>query len=122
MLSDRPSDLTAFRTILSGDIAGDDLSGDPLTNKGDNVWHVVTLGNDVLGTGVTTLLNGLTIEGGFADGPSGRRFGNPDPISPLTAGPVVWDHGGGGGVMEGVFSDLTLFESRADFGTICSTA
>lgn len=106
LLTDRPADLTTFRTILSGDIAGDDLAGDPEAFKDDNVWHVVTLGNDVEGTGVTALLNGLTIEGGRADGPRAR--GTAGRLSPATTGPVGWEHDAGGGVFVGTFSALEL--------------
>jgi predicted outer membrane repeat protein len=48
--------------VLSGDLAGDDAGG----NYGDNSYHVVAGRN----LGFETLLDGFTIRGGNADGPS----------------------------------------------------
>lgn len=47
---------------------------DPKVNKtilsgGERYWHVVTLGNDIAQSGVTALLDGLTISNGSAQGP-----------------------------------------------------
>lgn len=47
-------------TILSGDLAGDDIN-DPdhtQTNKSDNAWHVLNAGNDISKTGVTGCVTG----------------------------------------------------------------
>lgn len=69
---------TLHPTILSGDLNGNDINNtnDPgfLASKADNVWHVVTAGNDLTDTGVTAKLDGLTITGGFAAGPNGTGF------------------------------------------------
>jgi predicted outer membrane repeat protein len=43
----------------------------------EKVWHVVTAANDIAKTGVTATLDGLTIQGGNADGPAGSEFANP---------------------------------------------
>lgn len=56
-------DVTAYRTELSGDLNGDD--GPEFTNYEENCYHVVT----ALYVGDTTVLDGLTISGGHADGP-----------------------------------------------------
>lgn len=50
------------RTILSGDLQGDDSGMD---NKTDNSYHVVTA---LSGITHATLLDGFTIQGGYADG------------------------------------------------------
>ncbi len=51
-----------YASVLSGDLAGDD--GPNFNNTQENSYHVVT----VLGAGSGTLLDGLTISGGRADG------------------------------------------------------
>jgi hypothetical protein len=61
-------DVEVYETILSGDLLGND-TGDPATLL-DNSLHVVM----ATGTGETTLLEGVTITGGNADGPGRRRF------------------------------------------------
>ena len=103
------------KTILSGDLAGDDIPGDLITNRSDNAHHVV------IGVNISnaTLLDGLTITGGNADGVSGsitvngnsigssygggmRNNNNSSPvlnhvtISGNTAGNNVSSGGGGG--------------------------
>ena len=55
-------DIDVYETILSGDLAGDD--GPDFTNNSENSYHVVT-GS---GTDATTVLDGFTISGGYADG------------------------------------------------------
>lgn len=52
----------ANRTVLSGDLNGDDLPG--FVNNGENSYHVVTSS----GVDSTTILDGFTIVGGNADG------------------------------------------------------
>lgn len=83
-------------TILSGDLMGNDINNtsDPgyLASKADNAWHVLTAGNDVTQTGVTALLQGITITNGFAAGP--------EPVAPPigTEFPTYaysWEEGGG---------------------------
>lgn len=54
-------------TILSGDLNGDDGGG----NFADNAYHVV----EASGVGETTVLDGLVITGGNADGAYPRYFG-----------------------------------------------
>jgi hypothetical protein len=48
------------KTILSGDLNDDDISGDLSTNKSDNAYHVVIGAN----VGNTTVLDGFTVSGG----------------------------------------------------------
>lgn len=85
-------DTPAFRTILSGDVLGNDkLKRDHPRYRdfrADNVWHVTSAGNDTptLGGGAV-LMDGLTIEGGDAvDAPFDGVPG------------FVWRHGDGGGL------------------------
>ena len=59
-----PNERGLDSSILSGDLIGDDLPD--FGNRGDNVYHVVTT-HDV---DDTTVLDGLTITGGHADGPN----------------------------------------------------
>jgi hypothetical protein len=56
-------DVTAYATVLSGDLAGDDLWG--ILNRTDNCYHVVTVGPGY----PAATLDGLTITAGQADGP-----------------------------------------------------
>ncbi|MCK4887618.1 MAG: right-handed parallel beta-helix repeat-containing protein, partial [Planctomycetes bacterium] len=55
-------DVEAYKTILSGDLAGDD--GGDFANNSENSYHVVT-GS---GTDTTAILNGFTITASNADG------------------------------------------------------
>lgn len=68
-------DLSANVTILSGDIAQDDVDSDFMNHKADNVEHVVMIGQ--ISENVT--LDGITIEGGHAPtdsiGPSQNSSG-----------------------------------------------
>ena len=52
---------TTNATILSGDQAGNDISGDFTTNRTDNVYHVISI--TVTGGGIP-LLDGIQIKGG----------------------------------------------------------
>ena len=81
-------DVNANPTILSGDLAGDD--GPNFTNRGDNVYHVVTIN-----TTAEVELNGLTIQGGSATGDS-------------------FEHQNGGGVMR-----TQLFEQQPHILSQC---
>ena len=53
-------DWSTNRTILSGDINGDDIPGDFLQNRGDNAHHVIL----VNASGSKPVLDGLYIQGG----------------------------------------------------------
>lgn len=55
-------------TILSGDVAGDDMDNVFTSNKEDNLFHVMTI--DVGATDVV-VLDGLSISGGFASDDNG---------------------------------------------------
>ncbi len=57
-------DPAVYRTILSGDLNNDDGPG--FTNRADNVYHVLTLNN----RSSAMLVDGVTIRGGNADGPT----------------------------------------------------
>jgi|GEM_PF-3395149 len=74
-------------TILNGDLG-----------NGQDVWHVVTLGNDVNQTGVTATLENLTIENGLANGPDAMA----------ADGSLIYSHESGGGIYERFGSNLTL--------------
>ena len=52
-------------TILSGDLNGDDVEDDFLTNRGDNVMTVMLIDPTVT---TATVVDGFTIQGGQADG------------------------------------------------------
>jgi len=59
-------DVAVHRTILSGDLDGDDLWG--ILNRDDNSYHVVTAGADAV-------LDGLTISDGQANGAYPHHYG-----------------------------------------------
>lgn len=69
-------------TILSGDIAGDDIEDEFEINKSDNVNSVVYISGT---TTSATVVDGFTITGGFADG-------NPD-VYPDLRGAGLWSYG-----------------------------
>ena len=73
-------------TILTGNIGG-----------GIDVWHVVTAGNDINGTGVNVTLDGLTIENGYAAGPD-----------LLSGTNLVYSEESGGGLYARFGSQITL--------------
>ncbi len=70
-------DSQAFRTVLSGDLAQDDVGGlDPCSLltaacRRDNSYHVVK----ALGVGPSAVLDGVVITGGTANGTANERLG-----------------------------------------------
>ena len=59
-----------------------------ILDGGNSSWHVVTAGNDVAGTGVRAILDGLTITRGNANGPT----------NDLLFHPYNFNHDNGGGM------------------------
>lgn len=57
-------EIEANATILSGDLAGDDVAGDFTANRGDNALHVVYVDSTVTG-GVT--IDGFTVRNGHSN-------------------------------------------------------
>lgn len=55
-------DIEQYRTLLSGDLNGDDLP--EWENRSDNSRHVVS----AIGVDATVVLDGVTVKGGYADG------------------------------------------------------
>ena len=72
-------DVSAYPTILSGDLNGDDLWG--ILNKGDNSYRVVT----ATATFPQATLDGFTIAGGQADGPYPYQYGGGLYVAPGSA-------------------------------------
>lgn len=68
---------------------------------GGTSWHVVTAGDDVAQTGVVATLDGLTITGGHAFGPT----------NDLLFHPYVYNHDNGGGI-------IIAFDSVVDIGNV----
>jgi hypothetical protein len=110
-----------YKSVLSGDLNGDDGAG--FSNIWDNSYQVVTAG----GTQWTTMLDGFTITGGNADGPSPYDHGGG--IYNVEGSPTLIDctitgnstTGNGGGMHNSFHSDPTLvnctFSSNmADYG------
>jgi parallel beta-helix repeat protein/predicted outer membrane repeat protein len=62
-------DISAYETVLSGDLNGDD--GPAFTHTDDNSYHVVTCS----GTGASAILDGFTITAGNADQTCGEEGG-----------------------------------------------
>ncbi len=60
---------TLYATVLSGDLAGDDLPG--FVNVAENSYHVVIAS----AVDATAVLDGVTIRGGNADGPGNAALG-----------------------------------------------
>lgn len=56
-------DLTACRTVLSGDLAGNDIEDSCFTGAAENSYYVVYIGSG----SYTGILDGLTISGGYAN-------------------------------------------------------
>lgn len=99
-------DPVRYPTTLSGDLAGNDVN-DPTApgyaaSKADNAWHVVTAGDDVTKQGARATLDGLTIVGGYANGPNNGG----------TLSPFIWGHADGGGVYSTFGSAVTLNNDR----------
>ena len=86
-------DPTRYRTVFSGDLAGDDIHGN--YRRSENAFHVVTVAN-----GVTASISGCVIRGGNAGSPY-------DPIQPAVA-----DQEEGGGIL--CSGDLLLRECRLE--------
>jgi predicted outer membrane repeat protein len=93
-----------YPTILSGDLSGANINNPALAEQSGNAWHVVTLGNDITGAGVTATLSGLTIEDGYANGPAGT--------APF--GAFVYNHNFGGGVYAND-SNLTMTNDNIQY-------
>lgn len=66
-------------------------------------WHVITLGNDVLRTGVSVKIDGLTIRQGNAQGPSGGS---------VTNAAFNYAHNNGGGIYVTFNSKLTAVNTK----------
>lgn len=56
-------DPEAYETVLSGDVNGDDVEDDFVTNREDNIWTVVVVNESVLNEAV---IDGFTIRNGHA--------------------------------------------------------
>ena len=87
---DGGSHVFANETILSGDIG---VIGD----NADNVWHVITLSDDVALKGINVTLDGLTVQEGNANGP-GDVF----------AGTLPYDHKSAGGIYSFLAAGATV--------------
>jgi len=112
---------TIHPTILSGDILGNDASpgsANFASSKADNVWHVVTAGNDIADTGVKATLDGLSIVGGYAAGPDS---GNVDPNGVVLS--LAYTHDSGGGLYARFGSNLSLnnVSFLGDYASVSST-
>lgn len=95
-------DLELYKTIFSGDLAGDD--GVNFSNNGENSYHVVT-GS---GTDTTGVLDGVTITAGNANGTGTYGYGSGlynDHGNPTMTDCTISDNwassGGGGGMYNG---------------------
>ncbi len=77
-------DLEQFRTVLTGDLNGDDGPPDSFANNAENARNVVTAS----GTAPGTVLEGFTLTGGNADGPDQQDMLH------LARGAGLWNDGG----------------------------
>ncbi|MGD9591427.1 MAG: right-handed parallel beta-helix repeat-containing protein [Candidatus Berkiella sp.] len=111
--------IIANKTILSGDINGDDVNNpqdiqynkcDPMNNeysKCDNAWHVLTA-DGVNGV----LLDGFTVVGGYANGPDmGATSGAPQ----NTLVSIEYLHSGGGGLLAIHGAKVTINNSKFEY-------
>jgi hypothetical protein len=100
-------------TILSGDLAGNDIN-DPnhtQTNKSDNVWHILNAGNDISQTGVTgVVLDSIIVTDGYAGGPDQGTLG---PNNVLLS--IDYAHAAGGGLLARFGSKVTLNNVRMEY-------
>ncbi len=109
-------DLTENITKLSGDLLGDDLPDEDSLRKNDNVFNVITLDSTIR---TSTILDGLHIENGYANGniEDNPRFGRGGGIftygAPLIQHCVIshnFSRDDGGGVyLSGLFSSGAIF-------------
>lgn len=83
-------DLEANPTILSGDLAGDDVPGDFILSRGDNGIHVLLVDGTFFGD---VIVDGFTIQGGAA------KYGDP----PAGGDGTPWL---GGGIL--AFNDINV--------------
>jgi hypothetical protein len=65
-------DIVANLTVLSGDVAGDDVMEDFSINKDDNRRHVIVV--DTFATDIGIFFDGLTIEGGHTEADTDLDF------------------------------------------------
>jgi len=113
-------DINEYKTILSGDLSGDDDPG--FVNHAENSYHVVT-GS---GTDETAVLDGVTITGGYANGPwedawGGGILNRSNSNAMLNNCTVSGNFAGtGGGMYNGDSSSPTLsectFSGNSGFG------
>ncbi len=106
----------ANKTILSGDLASNDIN-DPnnIKNfKADNAWHVLTADGV---TGVT--LDGMTVRDGYANGPDkGTSSGDPDAVprdQQFNIRTLDYTHAAGGGLLVRHGSQVTLNNMRFEY-------
>ena len=90
--NDRPDPLP--ESILSADVAGDDISGDAFINRGDNTAHVLTVGDGAS-------VQDIVLEGGTALGADADGEGGGARIAPMATAS---------------FAGVTFRENRANFG------
>ena len=88
-----PDGTLVNKTILSGDINGDDIEdvNDPnyTTKKADNAYHVVIIADGVVAA-AASVIDGFTIRGGYADGIGATATANNSSI--------LFDRNRGGGI------------------------
>lgn len=90
-------DINLYECTLSGDLIGDDTGPPNEPSHADNSYHVVTGG----GVDATAILDGFTITGGNADGPSPHNIGG-GMLNDANGSPMV--------------TDCTLRENAGDTG------
>ncbi|MDR0415520.1 MAG: hypothetical protein LBH84_08945, partial [Prevotellaceae bacterium] len=119
-------DWRAYPTVLSGDLAGNDVSGNMSTNKSDNTYHVVVaIGSSKMLNSDTARLDGFVVTGGYADGKMNKEeiynhsgggiyatyttmlFTNDSVTGNFATGNSFSESGGGGIYLSGNISTLT---------------